>query len=33
MGNYVGNLSLWVENQKKYDNIFCIVDLHVLTIP
>ncbi|RAK10253.1 tryptophanyl-tRNA synthetase [Halanaerobium saccharolyticum] len=33
IGNYVGALSLWVENQKKYDNIFCIVDLHALTIP
>lgn len=33
IGNYVGALSLWVENQKKYDNIFCIVDLHSLTIP
>lgn len=33
IGNYVGALSLWVENQSKYDNIFCIVDLHSLTIP
>jgi len=33
IGNYVGALSLWVENQSKYDNIFCIVDLHALTIP
>jgi tryptophanyl-tRNA synthetase len=33
IGNYVGALSLWVENQDQYDNIFCIVDLHSLTIP
>lgn len=33
IGNYIGALSLWVENQAKYDNIFCIVDLHSLTIP
>lgn len=33
IGNYIGALSLWVENQKNYDNIFCIVDLHALTIP
>lgn len=33
IGNYVGALSLWVENQEIYDNIFCIVDLHAITIP
>jgi tryptophanyl-tRNA synthetase len=33
IGNYVGALSLWAENQERYDNIFCIVDLHTLTIP
>ena len=33
IGNYVGAISLWVENQDLYDNIFCIVDLHSLTIP
>ncbi|WP_322755650.1 MULTISPECIES: tryptophan--tRNA ligase [unclassified Frankia] len=33
IGNYVGALSLWVENQDLYDNIFCIVDLHSITIP
>lgn len=33
IGNYVGALSLWVEKQDLYDNIFCIVDLHSLTIP
>jgi len=33
IGNYVGALKLWVQNQDLYDNIFCIVDLHALTIP
>lgn len=33
LGNYLGALSFWVENQALYDNIFCIVDLHSLTIP
>lgn len=33
IGNYIGALSLWVENQDKYDNIFCVVDLHALTVP
>lgn len=33
IGNYIGALSVWAENQSKYDNIFCIVDLHALTIP
>lgn len=33
IGNYVGALSLWAENQHQYDNLFCVVDLHALTIP
>ena len=33
IGNYIGALSVWVENQSRYDNVFCIVDLHALTIP
>lgn len=33
IGNYVGALRQWVENQDKSDNIFCVVDLHALTIP
>ena len=33
IGNYVGALSLWVELQDLYENIFCVVDLHALTIP
>ena len=33
IGNYLGAISVWVKNQSKYDNFFCIVDLHSLTIP
>lgn len=33
IGNYIGAISLWAENQDKYDNIFCVVDLHALTTP
>jgi tryptophanyl-tRNA synthetase len=33
IGNYVGALSLWVELQDLYENIFCVVDLHALTMP
>ena len=33
IGNYVGALSLWGELQDTYENIFCIIDLHALTIP
>ena len=33
VGNYIGALSLWVENQDRYNNLFCIANLHALTIP
>jgi tryptophanyl-tRNA synthetase len=33
LGNFIGAMSLWVREQDKHDNIFCIVDLHALTIP
>lgn len=33
IGNYVGAISQWAENQDDYDNIFCVVDLHAITIP
>jgi len=33
LGNHIGALSVWAANQARYDNIFCIVDLHALTIP
>ena len=33
LGNYLGALRNWVETQSEYDNIFCIVDLHAITLP
>ena len=33
IGNYIGAVSLWVREQDAHDNIFCIVDLHALTVP
>lgn len=33
LGNYLGAIRNWVEEQKKYDNFFCVVDLHAITIP
>ena len=31
IGNYLGAIKQWVENQSKNENYFCIVDLHALT--
>lgn len=33
LGNYLGAIRNWVETQDQYDNIFCIVDLHAITLP
>src|SRR5690554_5134821 len=33
LGNYLGALKQWVKRQGERENIFCIVDLHALTIP
>ncbi|HEX2514717.1 MAG TPA: tryptophan--tRNA ligase [Chloroflexota bacterium] len=33
LGNYLGAVKRWVENQDQYDNFFCIVDLHAITVP
>jgi tryptophanyl-tRNA synthetase len=33
LGNYVGALKNWVAIQDDYDNYFCIVDLHAITVP
>jgi tryptophanyl-tRNA synthetase len=32
IGNYLGAIKYWVAMQEKYDNIFCIVNLHAITI-
>jgi tryptophanyl-tRNA synthetase len=33
IGNYLGAIRNWVRDQERYDNIFCIVDLHAMTSP
>ena len=33
LGNYIGAIRHWVADQDSYDNIFCVVDLHALTVP
>lgn len=33
IGNYLAAIKQWVASQAEYDNIFCIVDLHAITIP
>lgn len=33
IGNYLGAIRNWAANQAEYDNIFCIVDLHAITLP
>jgi tryptophanyl-tRNA synthetase len=33
LGNYLGAIRNWVMLQKDYECIFCIVDLHALTLP
>lgn len=33
LGNYLGAIRHWVAEQDIYDNIYCVVDLHALTLP
>ena len=33
IGNYVGALSLWAANQRQYNNLFMVANLHTLTVP
>ncbi|MGK7877345.1 MAG: tryptophan--tRNA ligase [Xenococcaceae cyanobacterium] len=33
LGNYLGAIRNWVEVQSEYDNFFCVVDLHAITLP
>ncbi len=33
LGNYLGAMKRFVELQEEYESIFCIVDLHALTVP
>ncbi|GAA8167971.1 tryptophan--tRNA ligase [Helicobacter pylori] len=33
LGNYLGAIKHWVELQDEYENLFCIVNSHAITIP
>lgn len=33
LGNYLGAIRNWVETQSDNDNIFCVVNLHAITVP
>jgi tryptophanyl-tRNA synthetase len=33
LGNYFGAIRNWVEIQSQYDNYYCVVDLHAITVP
>lgn len=33
IGNYIGALKQWAELQYKHRSLFCIVDLHAITVP
>jgi tryptophanyl-tRNA synthetase len=33
LGNYLGAIRNWVQEQSQYDNYFCVVDLHAITAP
>ena len=32
LGNYLGAIKNWVKLQNEYDSIFCVVDLHAITV-
>ncbi len=33
IGNYLGALTQWRDMQRDYDALFCVVDLHAITVP
>ena len=33
IGNYLGAIKNWVELQEKFEAVFCVVDLHAITVP
>jgi len=33
IGNLLGAIRHWVRDQERFDNIFCVVDLHAITVP
>ena len=32
LGNYLGAIQNWVKLQEEYDSIFCVVDMHAITV-
>jgi tryptophanyl-tRNA synthetase len=32
IGNYLGAIRNWVRDQDRFDNVFCVVDLHAITV-
>ncbi len=32
IGNYLGALSQWVQEQHRYESYFCVVDMHAITV-
>ncbi|MDO8529387.1 MAG: tryptophan--tRNA ligase [bacterium] len=33
IGNYLGAIKNWVKLQEEFESIFCVVDLHAITVP
>jgi tryptophanyl-tRNA synthetase len=33
LGNYLGAMKRWADEQDRYDNVYCVVDLHGMTEP
>jgi tryptophanyl-tRNA synthetase len=33
LGNYLGAIKNWVDFQQEFENFFCVVDLHAITVP
>lgn len=33
LGNYLGAIKHWVEAQDEYENLFCVVNSHAITLP
>lgn len=33
IGNYIGAISQWIKMQDEFDCLYCIVDLHAITVP
>jgi tryptophanyl-tRNA synthetase len=33
IGNYLGAIKVWAEHQDQFDGLFCVVDMHAVTLP